>query len=53
MNENRKFRKGLVYLNAMLAGILEEIKIGFKFAYDKNFIEAKKQISVSLPLPIL
>lgn len=46
------YRKALVYSNNKKAGILEETERGYKFTYDKNFIEQNVPIAISLPLQI-
>lgn len=49
MIEN-KFRKAIVLFNNERAGLLEEIKDGYRFTYDSEFIKNKKSISISLPI---
>lgn len=45
-----KLRKAVVYSNGRKAGILEETGTGYKFTYDKDFIQGNVPISVSLLL---
>jgi serine/threonine-protein kinase HipA len=49
MTEN-KFRKAIILFNNERAGLLEEIKDGYRFTYDSEFIKNKRAISVSLPI---
>ncbi|GAB3193659.1 serine/threonine-protein kinase HipA [Pontibacter aydingkolensis] len=44
-------RKGFVYNNSTLAGILEETPEGYTFTYDKSYYLDVKQPAISLSLP--
>ncbi|MCK5598547.1 HipA N-terminal domain-containing protein [bacterium] len=44
------FRKAVIYSNEQKAGILEETEGGYKFTYEKEFIQENVPISISLPL---
>ncbi len=46
----KNYRKAIVYSNKQKAGILEETAKGYEFMYEKEFIEGKVPISLSLPL---
>ncbi|MBU4122340.1 HipA N-terminal domain-containing protein [bacterium] len=46
------YRKATVYSTGQKAGIIEETAHGYKFTYEKDFIEKNTPISVSLPLQI-
>lgn len=49
--KDRDFRKGIVYFNNIEAGIIEETDSGYRFTYNKTYVQNKGQdISVSLPL---
>ena len=45
-----KFRKAVVLFKNERAGLLEEVKDGYRFTYYREFIKKKKSISVSLPI---
>lgn len=45
-----KFRKAIVLFNNERAGLLEELKDGYRFTYDSEFIKNKRPVSVSLPI---
>lgn len=49
MPESR-LRKAEVFFNNHRAGIIEETKQGYRFAYDEDFLKQKQAISISLPL---
>lgn len=46
------YRKGYVYIQGYLAGIIEETKGGYRFTYDSQYLSSPlaKAISLSLPL---
>ena len=46
----KNYRKAIVFSNRQKAGILEETERGYKFTYDKDFIDKQVPISISLPL---
>ena len=46
----KNYRKAIVFSNSQKAGILEETERGYKFIYDKDFIDKQVPISISLPL---
>ena len=46
----KNYRKAAVYSHKHKAGMLEETEKGYKFTYEKKFIELNVPISVSLPL---
>lgn len=48
MNESK--RKANIYFKEQLAGVLEETENGYRFKYDRDFINKKTSISVSLPV---
>jgi len=43
-------RQAAVYLKRQKAGIIEETEKGYKFTYEKEFIDKGVPVSVSLPL---
>lgn len=47
---NKKLRKAVVKFKNDIAGVLEETNNGFKFTYEKSFLENNSPISLSLPL---
>ena len=49
MND-KTFRKAKVNYNDQLAGYLWETEVGFRFTYDKDYLQSGQPISVSLPL---
>ncbi|MCK5241355.1 HipA N-terminal domain-containing protein [bacterium] len=44
-----KFRRAEIRYQNERAGVLEEIEGGYRFSYDKHFLEKKISISVSMP----
>ena len=46
----KELRKGHVFFNKDLAGYISETKDGYIFQYDKEFLEKRIPISISLPL---
>lgn len=45
-------RKGLVYQNDQLAGIIQETDAGYLFSYDKTYLKNKEALAISLTLPL-
>jgi len=45
-------RKGLVYFQDMLAGLLVETDEGYEFSYQADYLENKNAKPVSLTLPL-
>ena len=45
-------RKGLVYFQDTLAGVLEETDDGYEFTYQADYLENKNAKPVSLTLPL-
>lgn len=43
------FRKAVVIFGGEKAGVIEEIKNGYRFIYEDEFIKKNKSISISLP----
>ena len=48
--EDRTFRRAKVHFNGQPAGDLLETETGFRFTYDKDYIQSGRPISISLPL---
>jgi len=48
--EKNKFRRANVWYCDKKAGVLEEIKEGYRFTYGTDFIKENKSISASLPI---
>jgi serine/threonine-protein kinase HipA len=45
-------RKANVYMHGQLAGSMREVETGYAFQYDKNYLENKTAMAVSLTLPL-
>ncbi len=45
-------KKGLVYFQDKLAGVLSETDEGYEFSYQTNYLESKNAKPVSLMLPL-
>ena len=45
-------RKAKIFFQKELAGILEETEVGFRFVYDKSYLEDKNSIPISLTMPL-
>jgi len=45
-------RKGKVFYKDYLAGIIEEIEIGYRFSYDEEYLLREQSWSISKTLPI-
>ena len=45
-------RKGYVYIQNHYAGIIEETDEGYTFSYDKQYLQRKDALSVSLTMPL-
>lgn len=44
-------RKGEVYFNKLLAGIISETDKGYVFAYEDSYLRSKETLPISLTLP--
>ena len=49
---NNEYRKGYVYVQDYLAGIIEETEIGYRFTYDTNYLNNISAKSISLTMPL-
>lgn len=47
-----EYRKGYVYIQNHFAGIIAETEEGYTFRYDKEYLQRKDAIAVSLTLPL-
>jgi len=47
-----EYRKGYVYVQTKLAGIISEIDTGYVFSYTKEYLEYENAPAVSLSLPV-
>ena len=47
-----EYRKGYVYIQNHYAGIIEETDEGYTFSYDKQYLQRKDALSVSLTMPL-
>ncbi len=45
-------RKGIVYVNNIRAGIIEETSDGYLFSYDEEYLKNENATAVSLTLPL-
>ncbi|MDO4545527.1 MAG: HipA N-terminal domain-containing protein [Bacillota bacterium] len=46
------YRKGYVYIQNQLAGILEETDDGYVFAYTQEYLKSQRAVPVSLTMPL-
>ena len=46
-----EYRKGYVYIQNHFAGIIAETEEGYTFRYDKEYLQRKDAVAVSLTLP--
>ncbi len=47
-----EYRKGYVYIQNHFAGIIAETEEGYTFRYDKEYLQRKDAVAVSLTLPL-
>lgn len=47
-----EYRKGFVYVQKVFAGVIMETDEGYRFAYDKGYLENGDAVAVSLTLPL-
>lgn len=47
-----EYRKGYVYIQNHLAGIIAETEEGYTFSYTEEYLKRKDAVSVSLTLPL-
>ena len=47
-----EYRKGYVYIQNHFAGIIAETEEGYTFRYDKEYLQRKDVVAVSLTLPL-
>ena len=47
-----EYRKGYVYIQNHFAGIIAETDEGYTFRYDKEYLQRKDAVAVSLTLPL-
>jgi serine/threonine-protein kinase HipA len=45
-------RKGIIYQNNNLAGLIEETEDGYSFSYAKEYLGNEKALAISLTLPL-
>ena len=45
-------REGLVFVKNVFAGIISETTDGYRFVYDKYYLDSEKPLSVSLTMPV-
>jgi serine/threonine-protein kinase HipA len=45
-------RAGNVYISNTFAGIISEAETGYRFIYDKDYLQSEKAIPISLTLPL-
>ena len=46
------YRRALVYVRSVLAGVIEETDDGYRFAYDGAYLSGENPLPVSLTLPV-
>lgn len=47
-----EYRKGYIYIQNHFAGIIAETEEGYTFRYDKEYLQRKDAVAVSLTLPL-
>lgn len=47
-----EYRKGYVYIQNTLAGIITETDEGYTFSYSKGYLKSENAVAVSLTLPL-
>lgn len=49
---NNEYRKGYVYVQNDLAGVIEETDQGYRFTYDTNYLNSSSPKPISLTMPL-
>ena len=47
-----EYRKGYVYIQNHLSGIIAETEEGYIFTYDQDYLDREDAVAVSLTLPL-
>lgn len=49
---SEEYRKGMVYIQGIYAGVIAETDEGYTFSYDRAYLETPDAVPASLTLPL-